>query len=190
VLICVVVAWWLTQSRASNRTSQVGVKPTSAVNGKTSLRDGRLPTLPTLPAEPREVTTASPTGERRIPWKEVDPVEAKKMQEAESLKYRIYRLRFLLADAAASCYGGDVNSAESKQQISLSYTLVVDKEVLRVESVRITENSVRDRAVGECLVGAVRDLRSIAPDIGDLRQEQQTSISLADLANSNKQRSD
>jgi hypothetical protein len=140
-------------------------------------RTGKVELPATIPP-----VAQNPNNERTIPWKEVDPEQERKARAEQELTYRIRRLRFLLNDAAADCYSGP----PSKDQITLAYTLVVEKETLRVENVRVGENSIRDTAVSDCLISAVKDLRSIAPSVGDLRQEETSTISLSDLTDNNR----
>jgi len=95
----------------------------------------------------------------------------------EKLLYKKRRLRFRLDDAAAACYQG----GEGRQAISLAYTLVVEHGVLRVDGLRVLTSNLSDRALEQCIVDAVRSLRSDASGMPDLREEQKTTISQHDL---------
>src|SRR5262245_51348587 len=97
------------------------------------------------PAEkPRMVLTESgwrPQTTRRQPREWVDPRSGAINREIldavpdpdaaaqEELKYRKSRLRLTLSDNAAPCWAG----GDSKEEIELEYTLVVDHEVIRAD---------------------------------------------------------
>lgn len=95
----------------------------------------------------------------------------------EKLVYKQRRLRFRLTDAAADCYNG----SDSKEQIAFAYTMIVEREQLRVENFRVLSSNLSDRAVEECIVGAIKDLRTTAPGIPDATKDVQSTISLHDL---------
>ena len=95
----------------------------------------------------------------------------------EKLLYKQRRLRFRLNDAAGACYDG----GDGKEAVSLAYTLVIERGELRVESVRVLTSNLSDLALQQCIVDAVRTLRSDAGGLPDLRQDQRTTISQHDL---------
>jgi len=95
----------------------------------------------------------------------------------EKLTYKMRRLRFQLTDAAAACYDGE----DSKQQVALGYTLVVANGELTVENVRELETNITDRNLENCIINAVKVMRSHSPGVPDLRKDQETVISLHDL---------
>jgi hypothetical protein len=99
------------------------------------------------------------------------------VNEEELLTYRTRRLRFQLTDAAAACYDGP----DSKQQVALSYTLVVEDHELFVIDTRLLESNISDRTLENCIVNAVKMLRAPAPDVPDMQKKQETVISLHDL---------
>jgi hypothetical protein len=147
--------------------------------------------------KPRMVMTESglrPQTARKEPRTWVDPVSGAVNREildavpdpaaaaAEELKYRKSRLRLTLADAAAQCWGG----GDSKESIELEYTLVVEKEVIRADNVRIKDSSVSDPTVARCIVDAVRDMRTLGDKIPDMREEQGVIMSLHDLHDRNQ----
>lgn len=115
----------------------------------------------------REVTDAVP-----------DPAAAAEQE----LIYRKRRLRLTLADAAQGCYGGP----DAKDEIELEYTLVVQKEEIRADNVRVKSSSIKDPKVERCIVDAVRDLRSLADKVPDMKEEQGLVISLHDLWDRNR----
>ena len=180
-----VTIWW---QRSNRPTPQAPVSTAAQPNmcsgtePPPSERNGKLPTLPAPINAPRQDASPQPAGSKAIPVQEVDVAADKKMRAEQELTYRIARLRFLLAEAAAPCYQG----GPSDEKINVGYTIVVHNDELRVENLRVRESLIRDSAVQNCLIGAVRDLRTLAPNIGELRQESDTWIALADLADSNR----
>jgi hypothetical protein len=157
------------------------------------------PAAPERPAadKPKMVMTESglrPQTNRRQPRTWVDPVSGAVNREildavpdpeaaaAEELKYRKSRLRLTLADAAAQCWSG----GDSKEEIELEYTLVVENEVIRADNVRIKQSNVSDPAVARCIVDSVRDLRTLGDKIPNMREEQGLVMSLHDLYDRNR----
>lgn len=155
------------------------------------------PTTPRARAAPSRDTAPRVGATYHVPWNLSDPTPGVKKWKKEGLPgtfreivapddspnleeqmtYKQRRLRFRLTDAAAACYDGP----DLKEEMSLSYTLVVEKGMLRVEDVRVLTSSLRDHAVQECILSAIRSLSTTASDIPDTRREQRTSISLHDL---------
>lgn len=135
-----------------------------------------------------------PKTDKKVPkeWKDpqsgaifreiLDAVPNPEEEAKQELIYRKSRLRLTLADAAASCYHGK----DSHDEIDIDYTLVVEKEVLRTENVRIKSSSIKDPAVERCMVDAVRDLRTFADKIPDMREDQSQYMSLHDLYDRNQ----
>jgi hypothetical protein len=130
-----------------------------------------------------------PQTTRKQPRTWVDPVSGAVNREildavpdpaaaaAEELKYRKSRLRLSLADAAAPCWSGD----DSREEIELEYTLVVENEVIRADNVRLKQSNVADPAVAKCIIDSVRDLRTLGDKIPNMREEQGLVMSLHDL---------
>lgn len=102
-----------------------------------------------------------------------DPEQVK----AEELEYKRYRLRFKISDAAADCHDG----GDSAEDIRLAYTMVVRNEQLTIEDVRVVESTLPDPAVQECIVASVRNMTASAKGMPDLRQDNESYISLHDL---------
>ncbi|HSS00624.1 MAG TPA: hypothetical protein VLM79_26375 [Kofleriaceae bacterium] len=183
--------WWLhrepvTAPAAASRSAKVDVRAVKPA----------APGRPTA-EKPRMVMTESglrPQTTRKEPRTWVDPVSGAVNREildavpdpaaaaAVELKYRKSRLRMTLADAAAQCWGG----GDSKESIELEYTLVVEKEVIRADNVRIKESSVADPTVARCIVDSVRDMRTLGDKIPDMREEQGLVMSLHDLYDRNQ----
>jgi hypothetical protein len=147
--------------------------------------------------KPRMVMTESgwrPQTTRKEPRTWIDPVSGAVNRElldavpdpeaaaAEELKYRKSRLRLTLADAAAPCWSGD----DSKEEIELEYTLVVENEVIRADNVRIKQSNISNPAVARCIVDSVRDLRTLGDKIPNMREEQGLVMSLHDLYDRNR----
>jgi len=112
----------------------------------------------------------------------VDAVPDPKAVAEQELIYRKRRLRLALADAAQDCYAGP----DAKDEIELEYTLVVQREELRADNVRVKSSSMKDPKVERCIIDAVRDLRSLADKIPDMKEEQGLVISLHDLWDRNR----
>ena len=177
-----VTLWWTRSSRNAAPRAPTSSASRSATLPGVALRDrsGELPVPPIIGS------TGSAVGQGTkvvsIPVTEVNVEQDRAMRAQQELTYRIARLRFLLADAAAPCYQG----GPSNEKINVGYTIVVHNDELHIENLRVHESSIRDSAVQACLIGAVRDLRTLAPNIGELRQENESWIALADLADSNR----
>jgi hypothetical protein len=184
-------AYWLL------RRSPGPAQATAGRSAKIDVRDVKAGT-PEAPhtEKPRMVMTESgwrPATSRKKPREWVDPVSGAIRREildgvpdpeaaaAEELKYRKSRLRLTLADNAAPCWSG----GDSKEEIELEYTLVVDKEVIRADNVRVKTSNITDPTVERCIIDSVRDLRSLGDKIPDLREEQGVFLSLHDLHDRN-----
>lgn len=160
------------------------------------------PTAPRRAAPTRDVPTARAAVEPALPGLSDPTPGVKKWREPglpgyfrevvapdgtenveEKLLYKKRRLRFRLGDAAASCYDGpEVKGA----RIALAYTMVLKDGNLTVENVRVLEDTVRDASVSECIIGAVKAMRTTAPELPDLREDQETTIELNDLVRRNR----
>ncbi len=177
-----VTLWWTRSSRQTAPTPPTGNASRSATLPGVANRDrsGALPVPPIVGSGGSAVGQA--TKVVSIPVTDVNVQQDRAMRAQQELSYRIARLRFLLADAAAPCYQG----GPSEEKINVGYTIVVHNDELHIENLRVRESSIRDSAVQACLIGAVRDLRTLAPNIGELRQENESWIALADLADSNR----
>jgi hypothetical protein len=133
----------------------------------------------TTRTQPREwVDPVSGAVHREVLDAVPDPAAA----AAEELKYRKSRLRLTLADSAAPCWNG----GDSREELELSYTLIVEKEVIRTDNVQIRSSRISNPTVERCIIDAVRDLRMSAHKIPDLREEQGLVMSLHDLHDRNQ----
>jgi hypothetical protein len=147
--------------------------------------------------KPKMVMTESglrPQTTRTKPREWVDPVSGALRREildgvpdpeaaaAEELKYRKSRLRLTLADNAAPCWTG----GDSKEDIELEYTLVVENEVIRADNVRVKNTTITNPTVERCIIDSVRDLRTLGDKIPNLREEQGVFMSLHDLHDRNE----
>jgi hypothetical protein len=192
VVAVAIGAYWLVRPAPEPSTATAGR------SGKVDVR-GVKPAAPERPTaeKPRMVMTESglrPQTKRKEPRTWVDPVSGAVNREildavpdpaaaaAEQLKYRKSRLRLSLADAAAPCWTG----GDSREAIELEYTLIVEKEVIRADNVRIKENGISDPGVARCIVDAVRDMRTLGDKIPDMREEQGLVMSLHDLHDRNQ----
>lgn len=186
--IVIGAAYWMLPS-ASSDAPKSARPPT-----KVATRDvaPSLAPVPEARDKPKMVLTESgwqPQTTKRQPREWVDPVSGARNRElldavpdpeaaaAEELKYRKSRLRLTLADAAAPCWTG----GDSHEEIELEYTLVVEKEALRADNVRIKTSNISNATVERCIVDAVRDMRSLADKIPDMREEQGLVMSLHEL---------
>ena len=135
-----------------------------------------------------------PQTTRKKPREWIDPVSGAVNREIldavpdpeaaarEELIYRKSRLNLTLADNAAPCWSG----GDSKEEIELEYTLVVDKEIIRADNVRVKQSNITNPSVERCIVDAVRDLRTLGARIPDLREDQGVIMSLHDLYDRNQ----
>ena len=167
---------------------------------KAAARAAATPTLDTPAPEAKPVQMVMtesglrPKTDRRVPkeWRDpqsgamfreiLDAVPNPEEEAKQELIYRKSRLRLTLADAAAACYHG----GDSHDEIDIDYTLVVDKEIVRTENVRIKTSNIKDPAVERCMVDAIRDLRTFGDKIPNLREEQSQFVSLHDLYDRNQ----
>jgi hypothetical protein len=111
----------------------------------------------------------------------VDAVPDPEAAAAEELIYRKRRLSFKLADAAAPCWTG----GDSREEIEFEYTIVVENEELRVDNVRVKRSNIASPSVERCITDAVRDLRSLADKIPDMREDSGVVMSLHELHDRN-----
>ena len=191
VVVVAIGAYWLM------RPGPEAAPATAGRSAKVEVR-GVKPASPDHPApdKPRMVMTESglrPQTTRKQPRTWVDPVSGAVNREildavpdpeaaaATELTYRKSRLRLTLADAAAQCWSG----GDSRESIELEYTLVVEKEVIRADNVRVKESNIADPTVARCIVDAVRDLRTLGDKIPDMREDQGLIMSLHDLYDRN-----
>jgi ribosomal protein L25 (general stress protein Ctc) len=155
-------------------------------------RDGRVRVGPVREARaevPREDPFAPKPLEKRKPKTWVDPVSGATNREImdavpdpeaaarEELTFRLRRLRLSASDAAAPCYGG----GDSKEEITIKYSIVIKKEELHAEDVSVAENNISDPTVSACIVQAVRDMTSVVDKIPDMRDSYTLTMSLHDL---------
>jgi hypothetical protein len=185
----IVAAYWL---RPGARPAQA----TAQRSSKVEVRDIRSAGEPPAPEKVPMVLTESGWQPQtsRTPREWVDPVSGALNREVvdavpdpaaaavEELTYRKSRLRLTLADAAAPCWTG----GDSKDEIELDYTLIVDKDVIRTDDVRIRTSRIADPTVERCIVDAVRGLRMSADRIPDMREQQGLILSLHDLHDRNQ----
>ena len=193
VIVVAAAAYWILPSPPSQA-------PTSARRAERVGTRDIAPSLsqqPEIKEPPKMVMTESgwrPQTTRKKPREWKDPVTGAVNREildavpdpaaaaAEELKYRKSRLRLTLADAAAPCWSG----GDSKEEIELEYTLVVDKEVIRADNVRVKSSAISDPTVERCIIDAVRDLRTLGDKIPNLREDQGLVMSLHDLYDRNR----
>ncbi len=178
---------WLRQpaaSPASPAAQAGGQTVTGAAVTGAGPRADRLRPGPRRPRQP--ATDTSPPGTFTVGGTTIaglgvyDP-EAPEVQ-ANLLEFKKSRLRFALYDAAAECWSGGDEVAD----IQVSYTLIVENETLRLENVRMTESTLPDPAVEQCILGRLRELRSAAADIPDQREDGASWIALHDLHKRNR----
>ena len=63
---------------------------------------------------------------------------------------------------------------------------MVEHEVIRADNVRVKTSNITDSTVERCLIDAVRDLRTLADKIPDMREDQGMIMSLHDLYDRNQ----
>ena len=102
--------------------------------------------------------------------------------KANLFEFKKSRLRFALYDAAADCWSGGDDVAD----LEVTYTMIVEGEILRLENVKLTDSTLPDPAIEACIIGRLRELRSPAADIPDLREDGSSWISLHDLFTRNR----
>ena len=191
--IVIAAAYWLLPS------APVATQPSAPRAAAASPRraEPSLPSAPVTVAQPKMVMTESgwrPQTTRKTPREWKDPVTGAINREildavpdpaaaaAEELKYRKSRLRLTLADAAAPCWSG----SDSKEEIELEYTLVVERETLRTDNVRVKTSNLTNPTAERCIIDAVRDLRTLAAKIPDMREDGGIVMSLHDLYDRNQ----
>jgi hypothetical protein len=107
----------------------------------------------------------------------VDAVPDEELRQKEEMKYKIHRLRLTAADAAAPCYTG----ADSRESMHITYTIVIDKEALHAENLRVVDNSISDPAVTACILSTVRDMSTLAEQMPDMRVDEDLTMDLHSL---------
>lgn len=192
--IVIAVAYWFLPSAPG--ATQPGSQRVASATPRAA--EPSLPSTPPAAApQPRMVMTESgwrPQTTRKTPREWKDPVTGAINREildavpdpaaaaAEELKYRKSRLRLTLADAAAPCWSG----SDSKEEIELEYTLVVEHETLRADNVRVKTSNLTNPTAERCIIDAVRDLRTLADKIPDMREDGGIIMSLHDLYDRNQ----
>ena len=167
-------------SRGGTAGPSAGIVPTAG--GGSASSPARRPGLPLRPLRP----PAAPAGTVSVGGVTFegagvyDPESAE--VKANLFEFKKSRLRFALYDAAADCWSGGDDVAD----LEVTYTLVVESEVLRLEHVKMTDSTLPDPAIEQCILGRLRELRSPATDIPDLREDGSSWISLHDLHTRNR----
>ncbi len=190
--VVIAAAFWLLQRPSTSN------QPTARRSGKIDVRTVKPGHEdPPRAEKPKMVMTESgwrPQTTRKTPREWIDPVTGARHREIldavpdpeaaakEQLTYRKSRLRLTLSDAAAPCWGG----GDANEEIELEYTLVVDKEVIRTDNVRVKQSSITNPTVERCIIDAVRDLRTLGDKIPDMREDQGLTISAHDLYDRNR----
>lgn len=99
----------------------------------------------------------------------IDAVPDPEGEAKEQMIYKMSRMRLGVNDEAARCYSGP----DARDEIVISYKMVVDKEVLRADNVQLVETHM-DPGVTSCIMNAIRDMRQLdegAPDMSSEVQE-------------------
>lgn len=190
-VVVVGAAYWFLPSTSGSQPAQ------ARRSAKVDVRSVEPAASEPAPVQkPRMVMTESgprPQTSRKTPRTWVDPVSGAVHREildavpdpaaaaAEELRYRKRRLPFKLSDAAAQCWSGP----DSKEELELEYTLIVEGEVMRLDNVRVQRSNITDPTVERCIVDSVRQLRSVADKIPDMREDGGMIMSLHDLHDRN-----
>jgi hypothetical protein len=184
-------AWWILRPDEGPAQARAGRSAKIDVRG---IEPARRETAPAQ--KPKMVMTESglrPQSARKTPRTWVDPVSGAVNREildavpdpdsaaAEELTYRKRRLPLKLSDAAAPCWSG----GDSKEEIELEYTMVVENEVIRVDNVHVKRSNLTNPTVERCIIDAVRDLRALADKVPDTRESGGLVMSLHDLHDRN-----
>ena len=135
------------------------------------------PKRPAPPTRPGTVTVGGITIEGAGIY---DPESAE--TKANLFEFKKSRLRFALYDAATDCWAG----GDDVSDLEVTYTMIVEGEVLRLENVKMTDSTMPDPEIERCIVTQLRELRSPATDIPDLREDGSSWISLHDLFTRNR----
>ncbi len=106
----------------------------------------------------------------------VSPDDGENVQE--KLTYRIRRLRFALADAAMPCYDG---KGDGMDEMELAYDLVVSHGTITIENLQELSSTWSDPRTHDCILDAIRSMHTAAPDVPDMRLQQEQPISQHDL---------
>jgi hypothetical protein len=192
-VVVAVAAYWL--ARPTSGSADAGGQRSTKIAVR-EVKPGVAEPAPEAPP-PRMVMTESgwrPQTTIKQPREWVDPVSGAINREVvdavpdpeaaarEELKYRKSRLRLTLSDAAAHCWSG----GDSREEIELEYTLVVENEVVRADNVRVKQSGVTNPTVERCIIDSVRDLRTLGDKIPNMREEQGLIMSLHDLYDRNQ----
>jgi hypothetical protein len=184
-------AFWILRPDAGPAPARAGRSAKIDVRGVEPAKHESVPAQ-----KPQMVMTESglrPQSTRRTPRTWVDPLSGAVNREildavsdpdaaaAEELTYRKRRLPLKLSDAAAPCWSG----GDSKEEIELDYTMVVENEVIRVDNVHVKRSNITNPTVERCIIDAVRDLRALADKVPDTRENGGLVMSLHDLYDRN-----
>src|SRR5580692_9365713 len=166
ILVAVIGAWYLLHNdkKADAMTPSKGREGKVAINTSQPVADDHVapldkaPCVSNDPLRPCEPVLHPPkvecNADHTVCHREiVDAVPDEELRQKEEMKYKIQRLRLAAADAAAPCYAG----GDSHEAIHITYTVVIDKEQLHAENIRVVENSVSDPTVTACILSTVRD---------------------------------
>jgi hypothetical protein len=183
ILFAAVGAWYLlhNEPKAAAVTAPQGRQANIRLNGPQTVSEDpgaakpdKPPCVSNDPLKPCEPILREPkvecNADHTVCRREmVDAVPNEELRQKEEMKYRIQRLRLAASDAAAPCYSG----GDSRESIHLTYTVVIDKEQLRAENVRVVENSISDPTVTACVLTTVRDMTSLAQEMPDMRVDEE-----------------
>lgn len=183
VLAVAAVAWWGT---GGTTRRQPGARTPTAAGPRgesppTSGRPGRQAPPPRRPRAPAPATNTVTVGGVTIEGVGIYDPESPEVK-ANLFEFKKSRLRFALYDAAADCWAG----GDDVSDLEVTYTMIVEGEVLRLENVTMTDSTMPDPDIERCILGRLRELRSPATDIPDLREDGSSWIALHDLYTRNR----
>ncbi len=108
----------------------------------------------------------------------IDAVPDPEGEAREEFGYKAHRLKLGLGDEAGRCYTG---GPDGKEEIDISYSMVVENEVLRADNVRVVSNTFSDPGATACILQAVRDMRQLVEKMPNMHEDTEFIISQHDL---------
>jgi hypothetical protein len=190
ILVVAIGAWYLLHdnTKADAMTPQKGRDAKVAIDKPRPVEEDHVasldkpPCVSNDPLRPCEPVLHAPkvdcNADHTVCHREiVDAVPDEELRQKEEMKYKIQRLRLSASDAAAPCYTG----GDSRESMDITYTVVIDKEQLHAENVRVSDNTISDPAVTACILSTVRDMSTLAEQMPDMRVDEHLTMDLHSL---------
>jgi len=108
---------------------------------------------------------------------DANPEDELERAQKDELLYKISRLRLSASDAAAPCWKG----GDSTEEIHIKYSVIVDKEAVRADNVRVIDNNISDAKTTACIVQSIEDMSTDGDGLPNMTKDFELTMSLHDL---------